>query len=131
MIRKSKKTGKNRQQSLPKKRKRRKQRNPPSKKRRARSRRKTLSPKRKTRKRTTTSRKKRMRSSNTHSQQRAPVAASVAAFPPIVTRPTLDANTRFELAKAITIITASNTVATGLDSPLPGQATGFTRNRFL
>ena len=55
----------------------------------------------------------------------------VAAFPTIVTRPTLDSNTLSALAKAITTITASNTAAIPSDSLARGQATGSTRKTFM
>src|SRR5208337_1136373 len=72
-------------------------------------------------------------------QQRTPEAkperqeqhASAAAFLTTATKPTLDANTVFGLAKAITAITAFNTAAIGSDSPVCGRATGSTRKTFM
>jgi hypothetical protein len=72
-----------------------------------------------------------MRSSNTHSRRSMQVVTVAAAFPTIVIRPTLDANTRFASPKAITVITASNTAAIGSGSRHRGPATGSTRRMFL
>ena len=54
------------------------------------------------------------------------------AFPMTVSEPSLDRNTGFGLAKPSTAGTvASNTVAIGSDSLIPGQPIGYTRKMFM
>jgi len=56
-------------------------------------------------------------------------ATVVAAFPTIVTRPTLDRQHTFRVSKAITITTNFNTAAIRSHSSARGRATGSTRKR--
>ncbi len=103
-----------------------------SKKRKTRlNKRRTPSSKRTPSKARRTSRSRSIHNSRSLSNRSSTPATVAAAFPTIVTRPTLDRNTGSGSAKAITVIAASNTAAIGLDFRACGPATGSTRKTFM